>query len=143
ALDAANVYGDGASERLVGSWLRTSRRDDVVLYVKGCHPPYCQPALVAAEVEQGRMNLGRDVIDVFLIHRDDPAVSVDAWAEALDSELGKGNVDRVGVSNWTVERFTALRERLGDDRLTPFSNHFSLAQMIEPPWPGGLAIDPD
>jgi aryl-alcohol dehydrogenase-like predicted oxidoreductase len=70
-------------------------------------------------------------------------ISVDTWAEALDGEQGKGNVRRVGVSNWTVERFTALRKRLDDDQLTTFSNHFSLAQMIEPPWPGCLAIDPD
>ncbi len=147
AIDLANVYGDGTSERSVGAWLRARRRrEDVVLYVKGCHPPYCDPALVPNEVETALTNLGTDRLDVFLLHRDDDAIPIHAWADALMAELRRGTVGQVGVSNWTMERFVALKEHLealGEDRLSAFSNHFSLAQMGEPQWPGSLAMDGD
>ena len=49
ALDLANVYGDGESTRAVGKWLSARRsRDEVVLYAKGCHPPYCSPDLLSS-----------------------------------------------------------------------------------------------
>jgi aryl-alcohol dehydrogenase-like predicted oxidoreductase len=147
AIDLANVYGDGASARAVGAWLRArGRRDDVVLYGKGCHPPYCSPALVPDEVERALAYLGADRLDAFLLHRDDVTVPVRSWAEALTEQLDRGTVSQVGVSNWTTVRFSALREELagsGEDRLSVFSNHFSLAEMAEPPWPDCLAIDAD
>jgi aryl-alcohol dehydrogenase-like predicted oxidoreductase len=147
AIDLANVYGDGAAERGVGRWLRTrGRRDDVVLYAKGCHPPSCDPRLVSDEVDTALRNLGADRLDVFLLHRDDEAIPVHAWAKAVTAELQRGTIERVGVSNWTVERFRALREQLaaaGENCVTTFSSHFSLARMAEPPWPGCLAIEAD
>lgn len=138
AIDVANVYGDGAAQLAVGRWLRR-RPGAVFLYAKGCHPPRCAPTLVKAEVEQARRTLGADRLDAFLLHRDDPAVPVERWAEALASELDRGAVAAVGVSNWTEDRFAALRELLGE-RASFFSNHFSLAAMEQPPWPGGLAM---
>jgi aryl-alcohol dehydrogenase-like predicted oxidoreductase len=145
AIDLANSYSDGASQRAVGRWLRARRRrDDVVLFAKGCHPPRTDPRLVPEEVEIALRSLGADRLDVFILHRDDLGLPVDAWAEPLAEQLRRGTVERVGVSNWTAERFRALRELLsGDqgDRLVVLSNHFSLAEMGEPPWPGCLAID--
>jgi aryl-alcohol dehydrogenase-like predicted oxidoreductase len=145
AIDLANVYGEGASARTVGAWLRArGRRDDVELYAKGCHPPYCDPAFVSNEVERALACLDANRLDAFLLHRDDPAIPVQSWAEALMEELHRGTVNQVGVSNWTPERFLALREQFSEaaaDRLSYFSNHFSLAEMAEPTWPGCLAID--
>ena len=142
-IDLGNVYGDGASERAVGAWLR-SRSVDAVLFTKGCHPPHCAPDLIAGEVEIALTNLGVDRLDVFMPHRDDPAVDIRAWGEALLTEVQRGAVGSVGVSNWTVERFLALREclrDLGGDCATTFSNHFSLAEMLAPPWPDCLAVE--
>jgi aryl-alcohol dehydrogenase-like predicted oxidoreductase len=138
-LDVANVYSGGSSQRAMGRWLRR-RGPDVRLYAKGCHPPECAPSLVRPEVEKARGSLGVDRLDAFLLHRDDPAVPVATWAEALNAELERGGVATVGVSNWTEERFDALRELLGD-RAATFSNHFSLAEPVEPPWPGSRSMD--
>jgi aryl-alcohol dehydrogenase-like predicted oxidoreductase len=144
ALDLGNVYAAGESERAVARWLGRGDRD-VTLYVKGCHPPCCSPALVAEEVEIARTNLGIEELDVFVLHRDDAAVPVDAWAERLLVEVERGRIGAFGVSNWTVERFRELESALGDDRerLTVFSNHFSLGTMVSAPWPGCLAMTKD
>jgi aryl-alcohol dehydrogenase-like predicted oxidoreductase len=142
-LDLANVYGEGESERAIGRWLAAAgRRGEFTLLVKGCHPPFCGAALVAQEVELARSTLGVDALDVFVLHRDDPSTPVEAFAEALVREVERGTIHAFGVSNWELERFRALRLALGADaaRLTVFSNHFSLAEMVEPTWPGCLAM---
>jgi aryl-alcohol dehydrogenase-like predicted oxidoreductase len=87
-----------------------------------------------------------DRIDVFILHRDDGAYPVSAWADALLAEVDAGRIGAFGVSNWTIERTRELRAHLdaaGADHLRAFSNHFSLARMISPPWPGCLALSTD
>jgi aryl-alcohol dehydrogenase-like predicted oxidoreductase len=146
ALDVANVYQDGAAAAAVGSWLARGPRMRPALYAKGCHPPRCRPDLVAAEVEHARRLLGAEVLDVFILHRDDPSFAVSDWAEALLAQVADGRIGAFGVSNWTVERARELRAHLdaaGDDGLRAFSNHFSLARMVSPPWPGCLALSVD
>ena len=141
ALDLANAYGDGEAERAIGRWLAASGAE-LTLYVKGCAPPRCRRELVGAEVDRARRELGRDLLDVFLLHRDDLAVPVTEFGEALLREVERGSIRGFGVSNWTLERFQALRAELGSEsrHLVAFSNHFSLAEMVRPAWPGCLAM---
>jgi aryl-alcohol dehydrogenase-like predicted oxidoreductase len=144
ALDVANVYRDGESAQAVGRWLRARHSPEgVVVYAKGCHPPYCRPELAGAEVDQACRLLGADRIDVFILHRDDPSRPVAAFADALLEQVAAEKIGGFGVSNWTVARLRELRgyvEQIGEDRLVAFSNHFSLAEMVSAPWPGCLAV---
>jgi aryl-alcohol dehydrogenase-like predicted oxidoreductase len=144
ALDVANVYRDGASARAVGAWLRArGGAEDLVLYAKGCHPPDCSPGLVASEVEKALALLGLDRIDVFILHRDDPALPVAAFADALLGQVAAGRIGAFGVSNWTVPRLRELRAHVDGGPLVAFSNHFSLAEMVTAPWAGCLALSRD
>jgi aryl-alcohol dehydrogenase-like predicted oxidoreductase len=144
ALDVANVYRDGESATAVGRWLTSRDPEDVVVYAKGCHPPYCSPDLVAVEVERALGMLGLDRVDVFILHRDDPSLPVAAFAEPLLEQVRAQRIGGFGVSNWTVERLRSLADHLQQvgeaDRLLAFSNHFSLAEMVAPPWPDCLAL---
>jgi aryl-alcohol dehydrogenase-like predicted oxidoreductase len=147
ALDVANVYRDGESAQAVGRWLRTRQAPDgVVVYAKGCHPPHCRPELVASEVDKARRLLGVDRIDVFILHRDDPSRPVAAFADALLEQVAADTIGGFGLSNWTIARLRELRgylQQIGEDGLVAFSNHFSLAEMVSPPWPGCLAVSKD
>jgi aryl-alcohol dehydrogenase-like predicted oxidoreductase len=136
ALDVANVYREGEAAVAVGKWLAERSPEGVVVYAKGCHPPYCAPELVAAEVDRTRELLGLDYVDVFILHRDD---------ELLE-QMSAGTIGAFGVSNWTVPRLLELRAHLdaaGEQGLVAFSNHFSLAEMTSAPWPGCLALSKD
>ena len=145
ALDVANVYRDGESEQAVGRWLHARHSPDgVVVYAKGCHPPYCRPELVSSELDKARGLLGLDRIDVFVLHRDDPSLPAAAFADALLEQVAAGTIGGFGVSNWTVPRLRELQlhlDRVGEDGLVVFSNHFSLAEMVTEPWPGCLAVN--
>ena len=144
ALDVANVYRDGEAARAAGKWLRgRPSADGVVVYAKGCHPPYCAPSLVGAEVDKARELLGLEHIDVFILHRDDESLPAGAFAEALLDQVAAGRIGAFGVSNWTMARVRELRMELDEGdaaHLVAFSNHFSLAEMVTPPWPGCLAV---
>jgi aryl-alcohol dehydrogenase-like predicted oxidoreductase len=144
ALDVANVYRDGESAQAVGKWLRArSSPDGVVLYAKGCHPPDCDPELVEREVERAMGLLGADCLDFFILHRDDAGQPVAAWADSLLEQVARGRIGGFGVSNWTVPRLRELHgylDGIGEDHLAVFSNHFSLAEMVSPPWPDCLAL---
>ena len=145
ALDVANVYRDGESAQAVGGWLRARHSPDgVIVYAKGCHPPYCRPELVSSELDKALGLLGVDRTDVFILHRDDAALPVAAWADALLEQVAAEKIGGFGVSNWTVPRLRELQkhlDRVGEDGLVTFSNHFSLAEMVAEPWPGCLAVD--
>jgi aryl-alcohol dehydrogenase-like predicted oxidoreductase len=115
----------------------------VVVYAKGCHPPYCSPELVGAEVDEACRLLGLPQLDVFLLHRDDPHLPAAEFADALVDQVTAGRIGGFGVSNWTVPRLRELRAyllRIGAPHLMAFSNHFSLAEMVSAPWPGCRAV---
>ena len=137
-LDLANVYGEGDASRIVGRWLaRASRSPRVELYVKGCHPPLCAPGFVQREVDVARASLAVSSLDYFILHRDEPTVPVQAWAEALQTQLERGSVKAVGVSNWSPSRFAELRTAFASRAaaVAVFSNHYSLGEMVAPPMP--------
>jgi aryl-alcohol dehydrogenase-like predicted oxidoreductase len=146
SLDVANVYADGESASAVGAWL-TARavRDEMFVYAKGCHPPFCSPSLVASEVDKARGDLGAERLDRFMLHRDDLSFPVDAFGDALLEQAEAGKIGGFGVSNWTMQRFIELSDYLADAPHQPrvFSNHFSLGEMVTPTWPGCLAMTKD
>ena len=140
----ANVYRDGEAAQAAGRWLRSRpSAGGGVVYAKGCHPPHCSPELVGAEVDKACRLLGLPQVDVFLLHRDDPRLPAAEFADALVEQVAAGRIGGFGVSNWTVPRLRELRaylQQIGGPELMAFSNHFSLAEMVSPPWPGCLAV---
>jgi len=144
SIDLANVYADGEAQRAVGRWLRSSDAE-MTLYAKGCHPPYCSPSLVGAEVDKARSDVGVERLDVFMLHRDDTSLPASAFGGALLEQVERGAIAGFGVSNWTLARLVELRDALEGDagKLVSFSNHFSLVEMVEPTWPGTLGMSTD
>ena len=137
ALDVANVYRDGESAKAVGRWLHDRHSPDgVVVYAKGCHPPNCLPELVSSEVDKAR-RAARRRADRRL--RPAPRRAVAPGRRLCGRPPGAGRCGKIGgfgVSNWTVPRLRELQcylDRVGEDGLVVFSNHFSLAEMVAEP----------
>ncbi len=115
-MDTALIYGvavgQGVSERIVGRWLReTGLRDRVVLSTKGAHPdikhmdvPRVKPEMILDDIEQSLQNLGVDCIDLYFLHRDDPAMPVSEILGALEGAVRAGKIRYYGCSNWTLPR---------------------------------------
>jgi aryl-alcohol dehydrogenase-like predicted oxidoreductase len=151
-IDTAHVYEDGEAERVLGHWLRDRPgvRDRLVIVTKGAHPDgervRVTPADIARDLSESMGRLGGPV-DLYLLHRDDPAVDVGELIDALDGHRRAGDLGAFGVSNWTLPRieaanaYAATRDVAG---MCCNSPHLSLAVQNEPPWPGCLsATDAD
>jgi len=143
-FDTARHYGD-ESEAALGAFVeRHGLRDRITIVGKGAHPPACAPEHLAPDLERSLELLRADRLDVFLLHRDDPRVPVDEWADALAELLAAGRVAAIGASNWTSERidaFDVVAARRGLPGFALVSNQLSLAEMVEPVWEGCLRAD--
>jgi aryl-alcohol dehydrogenase-like predicted oxidoreductase len=150
-LDSARVYGDGASEEAVGAWFadRPAVRDELVVLTKGAHPEgdvrRVTPAAIAADLDASIAALGRPV-DVYLLHRDDPALPVGPLIECLNEHRAAGRLRAFGTSNWTCARIdeaNAFAAALGLEGFTCNSPQLSLARQNEVHWPGTMAATDD
>ena len=142
-FDTAHRYGDGRADKLLGRWLAArGLTDSVTVIGKGAHTPTCFPDAVTPQLHASLDALGRDCIDVYFLHRDNPDIPVAEWVDVLDDHVRAGRIRRYGGSNWTVARIEAANAyaaRTGRTGFSALSNQFSLAEMIEPPWAGCLA----
>ena len=119
-VDTADVYSAGESEIIVGKALQ-GRRDDVVLATKANMPMGDDPnhrgnsrRWIVREVEESLRRLGTDYLDLYQIHRWDPAVDLDETLGALTDLVRAGKVRYIGHSTfpasaiveaqWTAEK---------------------------------------
>lgn len=139
-FDTAWLYGGGRQERLIGQWMRNRGiRDDVVIIGKGAHTPHCDPASIGRQLAESLDRLGTDHVDLYLMHRDNLAVPVGEFVDAMHEQLTAGRVHAYGVSNWTTARFDEANEYAaahGRAALAALSNNFSLAEAYDVPWAG-------
>jgi len=120
-LDTAHVYADwlpngrGASERTIGKWLRARGvRDDFTVATKGGHPRLetmersrLRPEDLARDLTESLERLGTDRVDLYWLHRDDPAVPVGEIMGALNEHRAEGRIRALGASNWRPGRLRA------------------------------------
>jgi aryl-alcohol dehydrogenase-like predicted oxidoreductase len=105
-IDTADVYGDrGGSERMLGETLG-SRRKDIVLATKFGLPmdeagnlKGASSAYVTTAVEASLKRLKTEWIDVYYLHRPDPATPIEETLRALDDLVRQGKVRFTGCSN--------------------------------------------
>lgn len=118
-IDSARSYGDwmpdapkGASERAVGAWLKTRKREDFVIATKGGHfdmrvGDYRNRANatdIASDLEESLDHLGVDTIDLYWVHMDNPEVPVAEFIDFLNAAKDAGKIRWFGASNWSDAR---------------------------------------
>lgn len=149
-VETAHSYANGASERAIGAWMvARGNRDRVVIVDKGCHPgedgrSRVLPSVIHQEVVRSLDRLQTPVIDVFLLHRDDPRIPVGVLVDALAEELAVGRIRAFGVANWQPGRVLAANRHAARHDLPGIaaaSSQFCLALPGEPMWPGALSLD--
>jgi aryl-alcohol dehydrogenase-like predicted oxidoreductase len=106
-IDTSDMYGRGENERLVGRALR-DRRDRALLATKtgivrrDDDPAYRgvngRPDYIRAACDASLARLGVDHVDLYYLHRLDPAVPVEESVGAIAELVAAGKVRRIGVS---------------------------------------------
>lgn len=108
-LDTAEVYGPYTNEELVGKAIR-GRRDGVVLATKfgivigsGSMKLDGSPANVQRAIEGSLQRLGVEVIDLYYLHRKDPATPIEETVGAMKQLVEQGKVRFLGLSEVGAE----------------------------------------
>jgi aryl-alcohol dehydrogenase-like predicted oxidoreductase len=103
-LDTAEVYGPHTNEELVGKAIR-GRRGEVVLATKfgfvigsGVTQLDGSPANAQRAAEGSLRRLGVDTIDLYYLHRKDPAVPIEESVGAMKRLVEAGKVRFLGLS---------------------------------------------
>jgi aryl-alcohol dehydrogenase-like predicted oxidoreductase len=141
-FDTADMYSLGVSEEVTGRALREmARADEVVLATKVFNrmgPGPNMAGLSRKHVVQGceasLRRLGVETIDLYQIHRFDPAVPVEETLEALDQLVRQGKVRYIGASSgaaWRMAQALSASERRGWARFVSMQNHYNLVYREE------------
>jgi len=141
-FDTANMYSNGASERVLGDALAEYDRDEYVVATKG----YFQMdesnpnsgGLSRKAIEQELANsldrLGMDTIDLYQIHRWDYDTPIEETLGALDDAVRRGEIRYPGASSMWAHQFAEalhVSDREGYERFATMQNHYNLAYREE------------
>lgn len=125
--DTAYVYGMGASEEVLGSFLRTVPRESYIIsdkFTPQCADPDAENA-VTAMYETSTRFLGTEYIDIYWIHN---PVGAPGWVRKLIPLAKSGKIGRIGLSNHNlaeIREAAAILEKEGL-KISAIQNHFSL-----------------
>lgn len=122
-IDTADVYGRGASEEIVGRWLKQQRRDDLVIATKVRFPMGAGPndaglsrKHILAGVEASLRRLQVDHIDLYQVHAWDPVTPLDETLSTLNTLVQSGKVRYLGASNYSgyqLQKAVDLSRQMG------------------------------
>ena len=132
----------GTTEEIVGRWLKTKRRDEVLIATKVCGPSHGwlkgsqragMTALdrhnIVSAVEASLRRLNTDYIDLYQTHWPDHGARYEDALRALDDLVESGKVRIIGCSNetsWGLMKSLSVSEREGLARYETIQNNFSM-----------------
>ncbi len=120
-VDTANAYNDGASERIVGKAVRTSRERAQIATKVGFgrasgKPEGLSRGRIVAACDESRARLGIDRIDLYYLHVPDPSTPLEESVGAMGELVSSGRIAAWGVSNyasWQIVDMEHIAARLG------------------------------
>ena len=125
-LDTADIYGtDSGSEKALGEILGP-RRKDIVLATKFGMPLQqggkvdASRAYVAKAVEGSLKRLKTDWIDLYQLHKPDPATPIEETLRGLDDLVRQGKVRYIGCSNLSAAQVAEAQRAAKQHGLTAF-----------------------
>ena len=139
-FDTAYIYNNGKGDKYLGDWIKSRKvEDEIIVLGKGAHTPECSPEFIRPQIIESLERLQINKIDIFCLHRDNPDIPVAEFMDALNEVRSEGLIGSLGASNWELDRFSEARNYSASNNKAAFSvlsNNFSLADMIDPVWPG-------
>jgi aryl-alcohol dehydrogenase-like predicted oxidoreductase len=133
-FDTADVYGGTKSEELLGRALG-KERSEVLIATKFGSPldedrKGAAPAYVKKALEDSLRRLGTDYVDLYQLHRPDPATPIGDTLAALADLVGEGKVREIGCSNFSAAQLQEAHEALkpGAPGFVSVQNEYSLLE---------------
>lgn len=141
-FDTANVYSSGASEEVLGRFLRKNvRREAVVVATKVHGVTREEPngrglsrKAIFYELDQSLRRLEMDYVDLYQIHRWDYDTPIDETLEALHDIVKAGKARYIGASSmfaWQFAQSLYMADLHSWTRFVSMQNHYNLLYREE------------
>lgn len=141
-FDTANVYSGGTSEEIIGRALKDyASRDEVVLATKihgrmheGPNGAGLSRKAIMSEIDKSLKRLETDYVDLYQIHRWDPATPIEETMEALHDVVKAGKARYIGASAmyaWQFQKALHTAEKHGWTRFVSMQDHYNLIYREE------------
>ena len=151
-FDTANVYSSGASEEVLGRWVKDSvRREALVIATKVHSLMRDEPngkglsrKAILFEAEESLRRLQTDYIDLYQIHRWDAETPIEETMEALHDLVKAGKVRYLGASSmyaWQFVKAQAVAEKHGWTKFVSMQDHYNLLYREEEREMVGACLD--
>ena len=151
-FDTANVYSSGASEEVLGRFVKEHvRREDVVIATKvqgvmreGPNGKGLSRKEIVFELEESLRRLGMDYVDLYQTHRWDYETPIEETLQALHDAVKAGKVRYIGASSmysWQFAKALYLADRHGWTRFVSMQNHYNLLYREEEREMMGLCLE--
>jgi aryl-alcohol dehydrogenase-like predicted oxidoreductase len=135
-IDTADVYGPGDNERLIREALAPYPRDLVIAtkggMVRTGPATQADPGIgvdnsaahLRAAVERSLRNLGVERIDLYQLHRVDPAIPIEDTMDVLGRLRDEGKIRHIGLSDVSVVQIARARATVA---IATVQNAYNLA----------------
>lgn len=127
--DTAAVYGNGASEMIIGEWLRNNPSNSDVAISTKILPPYEAPQL-EGRLSESLSRLQRGSTEILYLHNwDESAVGRDVL-QKLDDFISRGLIKGFGLSNFNgqqLKRVLSCCEQFGLQKPAVMQNNHNFA----------------
>ncbi len=125
-FDTAVGYTDGASETLLGQFIK-AERTDIYLATKVGYAGGASRKNITKHFDTCRRQLNEDAVDLLYMHRFDPDTDLEETFSTLAELQSTGAIRHIGVSNyaaWQVMKAQAVAHALGTkiDVIQPMYN---------------------
>jgi aryl-alcohol dehydrogenase-like predicted oxidoreductase len=150
--DTANVYSGGSSEEFTGRAMRKySTREQIVLATKVHGHMHDGPGgsglsrkAILENIDASLTRLGTDYVDLYQIHRFDPATPVEETMEALHDVVRAGKALYIGASSmwaWQFAKMQHIAQLNGWTEFVSMQDQYNLMQREEEREMYGLCAD--
>jgi aryl-alcohol dehydrogenase-like predicted oxidoreductase len=141
-FDTANVYSSGASEEVVGRFLKANTRREAIVIATKVHGVMREEPngkglsrkAIFHELDESLRRLQTDYVDLYQIHRWDYDTPIEETLEALHDLVKSGKVRYIGASSMFAWQFTKalyLADLHGWTRFVTMQNHYNLLYREE------------
>lgn len=141
-FDTANVYSAGASEEVLGRFLKANTHREAIVLATKVHGLMREEPngrglsrkAIFYELDQSLRRLQTDYVDLYQIHRWDYETPIEETLEALHDVVKAGKVRYIGASSMYAWQFTQalyLADRHGWTRFVSMQNHYNLLYREE------------
>ena len=141
-FDSADMYSVGVSEEITGRALKElARRDEVVIATKVFFPHSDKPNAgglsrkhIMSAIDSSLRRLGVDYVDLYQIHRFDPATPIEETIDALDAVVRAGKALYLGASSmyaWQFAKMLDAQDARGLARFVSMQPHYNLVYREE------------